>query len=198
MGTEAKIDGNGNIVIQRVEGSTITINPSIPDEVRKALIDHQSLIAELPNKILQILIDNNAKEPPVIGANIYLGLNLMAGTYGIAGISISVQITNLTKEIRFYNRPFFKVSTPIEKNLNTFVMTNVVGTPIDFPRRMEYGEVLSENYQLVQGNIEMFQVLLSKDSEATLTAYVTTTLGELYKSEPYYIKDIVKQRQYVR
>lgn len=198
MGTEAKIDGNGNIVIQRVEGSTITINPSIPDEVRKALIDHQSLIAELPNKILQILMDNNAKEPPVIGANIYLGLNLMAGTYGIAGISISVQITNLTKEIRFYNRPFFKVSTPIEKNLNTFVMTNVVGDPIEFPRRMEYGEVLSENYQLVQGNIEMFQGLLSKDSEATLTAYVTTTLGELYKSEPYYIKDIVKQRQYVR
>lgn len=198
MGTEAKIDGNGNIVIQRVEGSTITINPSIPDEVRKALIDHQSLIAELPNKILQILMDNNAKEPPVIGANIYLGLNLMAGTYGIAGISISVQITNLTKEIRFYNRPFFKVSTPIEKNLNTFVMTNVVGIPIDFPRRMEYGEVLSENYQLVQGNIEMFQGLLSKDSEATLTAYVTTTLGELYKSEPYHIKDIVKQRQYVR
>lgn len=198
MGTEAKIDGNGNIVIQRVEGSTITINPSIPDEVRKALIDHQSIIAELPNKILQILMDNNAKEPPVIGANIYLGLNLMAGTYGIAGISISVQITNLTKEIRFYNRPFFKVSTPIEKNLNTFVMTNVVGTPIDFPRRMEYGEVLSENYQLVQGNIEMFQGLLSKDSEATLTAYVTTTLGELYKSEPYHIKDIVKQRQYVR
>ncbi len=198
MGTEAKIDGNGNIVIQRVEGSTITINPSIPDEVRKALIDHQSLIAELPNKILQILMDNNAKEPPVIGANIYLGLNLMAGTYGIAGISISVQITNLTKEIRFYNRPFFKVSTPIEKNLNTFVMTNVVGTPIDFPRRMEYGEVLSENYQLVQGNIEMFQGLLSKDSEATLTAYATTTLGELYKSEPYHIKDIVKQRQYVR
>ena len=77
-------------------------------------------------------------------------------------------------------------------------MTNVVGDPIEFPRRMEYGEVLSENYQLVQGNIEMFQVLLSKDSEATLTAYVTTTLGELYKSEPYHIKDIVKQRQYVR
>lgn len=198
MGTEAKIDGNGNIVIQRVEGSTITINPSIPDEVRKALIDHQSLIAELPNKILQILMDNNAKEPPIIGANIYLGLNLMAGTFGIAGISISVQITNLTKEIRFYNRPFFKVSTPIEKNLNTFIMTNIVGNPIDFPRRMEYGEVLSENYQLVQGNIEMFQGLLSKDSEATLTAYVTTTLGELYKSEPYHIKDIVKQRQYVR
>ena len=77
-------------------------------------------------------------------------------------------------------------------------MTNVVGDPIEFPRRMEYGEVLSENYQLVQGNIEMFQGLLSKESEATLTAYVTTTLGELYKSEPYHIKDIVKQRQYVR
>lgn len=78
MGAKVEIDGNGNIVIQKAEGSTITINPAIPEEVRKALIDHQSLISELPNKFLKILMDNNAKAPPVIGANVYLGLNFLA------------------------------------------------------------------------------------------------------------------------
>ena len=117
MGTKAIIDGNGNIIIQKVEGSTITINPAVPEEIRKTLINHQSLIAELPDKIIQILMENNAKEPPIIGANIYLGLNFIAAEYGVGGVSISVQITNLTKEIRFYNKPFFKVSVPIEKKI---------------------------------------------------------------------------------
>lgn len=198
MGTKAEIDGNGNIVIQKVEGSTITINPAIPEEVRKALIDYQSLIAELPNNVLRVLMENNAKEPPIIGANVYLGLNIVAGAYGIAGISISVQITNLTKEIRFYNKPFFKVSVPIEMGADTFVMTNVIGEPISFPRKMEYGEVVSEGYLLNPNNIEMFSGMLAKDAKATLTAYVTTTLGEVYKSEPYLIKDIIEQKKYVR
>ena len=197
MSVKAEIDGNGNIVIQKVEGSTITINPSVPEEVRKALIEHQSLISQLPDKIVKILMDNNAKEPPVVGANIYLGLNMLV-SMGIMGVSISVQITNLTKEIRFYNRPFFKVSTPIDKSADTFIMTNVIGEQIKFPRKMEYGEVVSENYQLVPGNIQMFKELLARNPETTITAYVSTTLGEVYKSEPYYVSDIVKQEKHVR
>lgn len=198
MGAKAIIDGDGNIVIQKVEGSTITINPAVPEEIRKALINHQSLIAELPDKIIQILMENNTKEPPVIGANVYLSLSFIAGEYGIGGISISVQITNLTKEIRFFNKPFFKVSVPFEKSADTFMMTNVIGSAIVFPRKMEYGEVVSENYLLVPGNIKMFDELLAKSPDVTLTAYVSTTLGEVYKSEPYPICDIVKQRKYVR
>lgn len=192
------IDGNGNIVIQKVEGSTITINPSVPEEVRKALIDHQSLISELPDKIISMLMENNTSEPPVVGANVYLGLNLLIEDFGISGVTISVQITNLTKEIRFYNKPFFKVSIPLDKGADSFMMTNVIGGMINFPIKMEYGEVLTENYQLVVGNIQMFQEMLSKDSDATLTAYVSTTLGEVYKSEPYQIRNIVKQGKYVR
>ncbi len=198
MSAKAIIDGNGNIVIQKVEGSTITINPTVPEEVRKALIDHQSLIAELPDKIIQILMESNAKEPPIIGANIYLGLSFIAGEFGEGGVSISVQITNLTKEIRFYNKPFFKVSVPIDKNADTFMMTNVIGEAINFPKKMEYGEVVSEYYQLVPGNIQMFEELLAKSPHATITAYASTTLGEVYKSEPYPVCDIVKQKKYVR
>lgn len=37
MSTKVNIDGNENVVIQKVEGSTITINPSVLEEVRKAL-----------------------------------------------------------------------------------------------------------------------------------------------------------------
>ena len=189
MSAKVDIDGNGNIVIQKAVGSTITINPAVPEDVRKALIEHQALISQL---------ENNAEEPPVIGAIVYLGLSLLASDYGVAGISMSVQITNLTKEIRFYNKPFFKVSTPFDKGADTFMMTNVVGNAVHFPRKMEYGEVISENYQLVQSNIQMFQELLAKDPDVTLTAYVGTTLGEVYKSEPYVVRDIVKQGRYVR
>lgn len=198
MSAKVDIDGNGNIVIQKAVGSTITINPAVPEDVRKALIEHQALISQLPDKIVQMLMENNADEPPVIGAIVYLGLSLLASDYGVAGISMSVQITNLTKEIRFYNKPFFKVSTPFDKGADTFMMTNVVGNAVHFPRKMEYGEVISENYQLVQSNIQMFQELLAKDPDVTLTAYVGTTLGEVYKSEPYIVRDIVKQGRYVR
>lgn len=78
------------------------------------------------------------------------------------------------------------------------MMTNVIGGVIDFPRKMEYGEVVSENYLLVPGNIKMFEELLAKSPDVTLTAYVSTTLGEVYKSEPYPVCDIVKQKKYVR
>ena len=77
------------------------------------------------------------------------------------------------------------------------MMTNVIGGAIDFPRKMEYGEVVSENYLLVPGNIQMFEELMAKDADVKLTAYVSTTLGEVYKSEPYPVSDIVKQRKYV-
>lgn len=36
----AKVDIDGNIVIQKAVGSTITINPAVPEDVRKALIEH--------------------------------------------------------------------------------------------------------------------------------------------------------------
>ena len=198
MGPKVEIDGNGNIVIQKAVGSTITINSDIPEEVRKVLIDQQSLISDLPNKFLKILMENNAQEPPVIGANVYLGLDFIVNGSNVVGISISVQITNLTKEIRFYNEPFFKVSVPIDMGADTFVMTNIIGEEIKYPRKMEYGEVITESYKLVPNNIVLFENLLTKDTNATLTAYVSTTLGEIYKSEPCSIKDIVEKKQYVR
>ena len=75
--------------------------------------------------------------------------------------------------------------------------TNVYGNPVAFPRKMEYGEVVSESYLLIPANIKMFQSILYKDLAATLTTYVTTTIGEVYKSEPLFLTDIVKEEHHV-
>lgn len=89
MGTTAKIEGNGNIVIQKVDGSTITINPLVPEEVRMAFIEHQKLIADLPYNILSLLMEKNSAEPPVIGAKVYLGLDFLLTDMGVTGVSLS-------------------------------------------------------------------------------------------------------------
>lgn len=198
MGTTAKIEGNGNIVIQKVDGSTITINPLIPEEVRMAFIEHQKLIADLPHNILSLLMEKNTAEPPVIGAKVYLGLDFLLTDMGVTGVSLTVQVTNLTKEIRFFNSPFFKLSIPIEGTADTFIMTNVIGDQIKFPRKMEYGEVVSQSYILNPANISMFKGLLERRLDVVLTAYVSTTLGEVYESNKYPISDIVKHELYIR
>ena len=198
MGTTAKIEGNGNIVIQKVDGSTITINPLVPEEVRMAFIEHQKLIADLPHNILSLLMEKNSAEPPVIGAKVYLGLDFLLTDLGVTGVSLTVQITNLTKEIRFFNSPFFKLSIPIEGTVDTFIMTNVIGEQIKFPRKMEYGEVISQSYIINPANVNMFKGLLERRLDVVLTAYVSTTLGEVYESNKYPISDIVKHEQYIR
>lgn len=198
MGTTAKIEGNGNIVIQKVDGSTITINPLVPEEVRMAFIEHQKLIADLPYNILSLLMEKNSAEPPVIGAKVYLGLDFLLTDMGVTGVSLTVQITNLTKEIRFFNSPFFKLSIPIEGTVDTFIMTNVIGEQIKFPRKMEYGEVMSQSYIINPANVNMFKGLLDRRLDVVLTAYVSTTLGEVYESNKYPISDIVKHEQYIR
>lgn len=198
MSAKVDIDGNGNIVIQNAEGAIITINPAIPEEVRQALINYQSLLANLPDRIIQLLIKNNTQEPPIKGASVYLSQSFMLSSYGVAGVSLSVRITNLTKEIRFFNNPFFKVSTPLEKGVDTFAMTNVINPTVHFPKKMEYGEVIKESYRLVPENIRMFETLLERDPETTITAYVSTTLGEVYNSDPYSVKNLVEQGQYVK
>ena len=198
MSKKEKIEGNGNIVIQKVDGSTITINPLVPEEVRMAFIEHQKLIADLPHNILSLLMEKNSAEPPVIGAKVYLGLDFLLTDLGVTGVSLTVQITNLTKEIRFFNSPFFKLSIPIEGTVDTFIMTNVIGEQIKFPRKMEYGEVISQSYIINPANVNMFKGLLERRLDVVLTAYVSTTLGEVYESNKYPISDIVKHEQYIR
>ena len=52
---EAKIDGNGNVIIQDTDNSTITINMNNPEEVSKALVNLNDRLSQLPLKIIKFM-----------------------------------------------------------------------------------------------------------------------------------------------
>ena len=131
------------------------------------------------------------------GANVYLSLNFLATPGAISGISLGVTITNLTKENRFFNAPFFKLSNPFERDFDTFAMTDSTNK-IPFPKKLEYGEVVSESYFVRLGMKDVYDKVLALNKNATLQAIVTTTIGEIYKSNEYSVQKIVDNFKYVR
>lgn len=198
--TDAHIDGEGNIVIQDVSNSTITINPDNSEEIKKFLIEFSQRIAELPLEIISILeekskeIERDASE----GANLHLAVMLEAQEgIGVRGLSFGVTITNLNKEIRYFNQPYFKVSPmfQLEEGLehDTFLMMQRQGLEVTYPCRLEYGQPIQSLFPV---NANAFQVFEQNNSEeAFIQAFVTTTLGELYSSNKYLISKFVEDNQ---
>lgn len=199
MINKSTIDGDGNIVIQDAANSEITINTNNPEEIRKFFIDFQNKLNEIPKEIFELMVSKNPNDVAIkTGANVYLSFNLMVtGMGGIGGISLGVTITNLTKENRFFNAPFFKLSKPFDGNLDTFAMTDTIHQ-IRFPKKLEYGEVVTETYQIRAQSREIYDKVLAKDKEATIQVIISTTIGEIYKSNEYEISKIVEQFKYAR
>jgi hypothetical protein len=184
------IDGNGNVVIQDSDNSTITINTNNPEEIRKFFIDFQSQLRNLPNDILELMESKNPNSVVIDNdANVYLSFNLMISDSG-QGYALGVTITNLTKENRFFNTPFFKTSETIEHDLDTFIMTNAI-YKIQFPKKLEYGEVVSESYEIKPGAKDIFEKVIAKNGDAFIQAITSTTLGEVFKSNKYSIKQLL-------
>ena len=200
MINRAEIDGDGNIVIQDANNSEITINMSNPEEIRNFLIDFQARLYEIPKKIIDLMESKNSNEVEITkGANVYLSVNFLIGIGGdgISGISFGVTITNLTKENRFFNAPFFKLSTPFDGNADTFAMTDTMNK-IVFPKKLEYGEVVTENYQIRPQSREIFEKVIAKDENATLQVITSTTIGEIYNSNEYKVSILLHNYKYVR
>ena len=199
MINKAEVKGDGNVVIQDADNSEITINTNNPEEIRKFFIDFQNKLSEIPKEILDMMESKNPNDVAIeIGANVYLSLNLeIIPGHDITGISFGVTITNLTKENRFFNAPFFKLSVPFEGNLDTFALTDKVYN-IQFPKKLEYGEVVSEAYSIRAGSKEMYEKALAKDPEATLQVTVGTTIGEIYKSNEYKLSELLSKFQYAK
>lgn len=200
MINKAEIDGDGNIVIQDADNSEITINMNNPEEIRNFFIDFQTRLSEIPKQIIDLMQSKNSNEVEITkGANVYLSVNLLFGFggSGISGISFGVTITNLTKENRFFNAPFFKLSTPFEGNADTFAMTDTMNN-IVFPKKLEYGEVVTENYQIRPQSREMYEKVLARDENATLQVITSTTIGEIYKSNEYEVSKLLENFKYAR
>lgn len=198
MINKAEIDGNGNVVIQDSDNSEITINMNSPEEIRKFFIDFQLQLELLPKAILELMESKNTNDIIInSGANVYLGLNFMIISGGINGINFGVTITNLTKENRFFNAPFFKLSTPFEGDLDTFFMTETINN-IVFPKKLEYGEVVSEAYLIRATSREIYDKVFAIDENATIQVITSTTIGEIYKSNEYKVSKLLENFKYAR
>jgi hypothetical protein len=193
MINKSRIDGDGNIVIQDSNNATITINTDNPEEIRKFFIEFQNSLQNLPNEILDLMESKNPNAVEIDNdANMYLSFNFLADSFGGIEYALGVTITNLTKEIRFFNNPFFKTSESIENGLDTFMMTEPI-QGANFPKRLEYGEVISESYKIKPAITEILDKVLAKNQDAFIQALSTTTLGEVYKSNKYSVKQLRQQ-----
>lgn len=195
---KAEVDGEGNVVIQGSDNSEITINMNNPNDIRKFFIDFQQNLHSLPKKILDLMEDKNTNEVVIeVGANIYLSLNFLVTPGSVGGIAFGVTITNLTKENRFFNAPFFKLSVPFEGDADTFAITDAM-KKVEFPKKLEYGEVISELYPIKPHSKEIYAKVLTQDEDATIEVIVTTTIGEIYKSNEYRVAQLMESFQYAQ
>ena len=149
--------------------------------------------AELAERIVrklgnEINIPIPEKEEPK--GRVYLTTYLeMSEYYGLTGLLIGVTVTNTIKEHRYFNPPYFKLSKPLVGENDTFQMFDAV-VPINFPKKMEYGEQYTVQYKLKKGFLDMLKQHLGQ--KVTITAFVTTTVGEKFISNEMLVDDIFK------
>jgi hypothetical protein len=150
-----------------------------------------------PEKFAAIILRklNKAEDEPVIitspkeVANIYLSQNLLVYEgIGVDGVSLGVTITNITKEHRYYNEPYFKLSNGIEGKYDTFFLANKM-VFVQFPQKMEWGQPLTVNYLLKPAGVNQWRSL---PDGTTIKAIVTTTIGEIFESNEIEISNILK------
>lgn len=199
MINKSHIDGNGNVVIQDSDNSTITINLDNPNQIRKFFIDFQSQLSKLPKKILaELQKHNNLENELKVGANVYLTVMAGIAEYEVNSVMWGVTIKNLTKEHRYFNQPYFKFSPKFELEEgfkhNTFIM--FAKEQIQFPVRLEYGQVLNLTFEVNHKQFELFRKNTSEN--AVLTVYCGTTVGELYNSNDYKLDKFVKDYEAIK
>lgn len=189
----AHITGDGNIVVQNSDNTTITIDTKNIVELRKQISNLQEKLNLFNPEILQVMQqkvkDAGIEELPVIDANIYFGIGIfMDGINRSLGFSIT--ITNLTKEHRYFSQPSFNLSHPY-KGADSFILTTLIGKQIDFPIRLEYGQPVTVHYTIGEGQISFLREILSLNEDASIAVVSTTTVGEIYRSNEHTIKHII-------
>lgn len=189
----AHITGDGNIVVQNSDHTTITIDTKNIVELRKQISNLQEKLNLFNPEILQVMQqkvkDAGIEELPVIDANIYFGIGIfMDGINRSLGFSIT--ITNLTKEHRYFSQPSFNLSHPY-KGADSFILTTSIGKQIDFPIRLEYGQPVTVHYTIGEGQISFLREILSLNEDASIAVVSTTTVGEIYRSNEHTIKHII-------
>lgn len=189
----AQVTGDGNIIIQNSDNTTVTIDTKNIVELRKQISNLQEKLNTLDPEILQVMQQTikaaGLDELPIVDANIYFSIGLLMD--GITRrLGFSITITNLTKEHRYFSQPSFNLSHPF-KGADSFILTTSIGKQIDFPIRLEYGQPVTVHYSIGEGQISFLEEILSLNEDASIAVVSSTTVGEIYRSNEYTIKHII-------
>lgn len=189
----AQITGDGNIVIQNSDNTTITIDTNNITELRKQISNLQEQLNSLNPEILQVMQqkinDAGIENLPMVDANIYFSIDFISDGM-TRGMGFSITITNLTKEHRYFNQPSFNLNHPF-KGADSFVLMSSIGKDIQFPVRLEYGQPVTVHYAIGPGQISFLQEVLSHNNDAAIAVVSSTTVGEIYRSNEHTIEHIL-------
>lgn len=193
----AVVNGDGNIVIQNSDNTTITIDTGNVVELRKQISNLQEQLNILNPEILQVMQqkikDAGVDNLPSIDANVYFGIGLF-----VDGVSrkmgFSITITNLTKEHRYFSQPSFNLSHRY-KGADSFVLMSTIGNVPSFPVRLEYGQPVTVHYVLDPNQISFLKEVFSQNEDASLAVVSSTTVGEIYRSNVHTLKYILSSYQ---
>lgn len=197
MENKTHIDGNGNIVVQNVDGSTIIINPDNTDEIKTLIINLGDKLSNLPQNVLEMINEKQDLNKPIEkGANVYLTVLIRTTGYGNSyTFRFGVNITNLTNGVRYFNQPFFKVHPAFELHEgvrhDTFVMIDDTGES-NFPVRLEYGQPISASYPIKDGIVDNYKQILAEDEDAFVQCFINSTVGELFESNKLKVSDLLR------
>ena len=65
-----------------------------------------------------------------------------------------------------------------------------------FPCRLEYGQPISVSYPIAPEVMPHYEQMLTKDQDAYIQFFVSTTVGELYESNQYKISKLLEGQKY--
>ncbi|MCP4442259.1 MAG: hypothetical protein GY810_25405 [Aureispira sp.] len=184
-GLDAKIDENGNIILNNISGYTITINPREKEEVRAFLLDFSAELFKLPLEILSLLENKSAK-----GANLHLKVQSNKKLLEMENV-FEIRLINLSTETSYFNEPFFKISPAFKdedgKEYDSFLMLQKSSTKVEFPYELKSAEPLDLEYSLHL--LQLYKDINTKG--AFVQAFVSNTLGEVYSSREYPITSLL-------
>lgn len=196
---ESTIEGNCNVVTQGNKNIVSVTNNFLIVDAEYSKEFKAGDIMALEKKDVQNITEMGGQTSiPKEGANVYLSIDVLFVTSNnmptgkVEGLSLGVTVTNFNLAHRYFNQPIFKTSAPVYGDTDSFYLTNAIGTPVTFPKRLEYGEVFTANYKLSRDCIDgIFAKMITNNSNVTIKAILHTTLGETFYSNEYQVSKIV-------
>jgi hypothetical protein len=125
-----------------------------------------------------------------IGDTLYFEiLNSFTLTGSSIELFFGLTITNLNKETRYFQQPYFLLSDIADGTIKSFILTDI-SSPMQFPIELKYGQQIQVKYQLIPKQRFFYKKI--DNPEATLKSVIVTTIGEKFESNSQKIATIIR------